>query len=137
MSQNYENAKAQAATASAMSKATVGLLKQVLEESKLLSETKQKICQVIQVAELTNALTAAITRAVHHHQHAEGMAFAIANECVAEVKEQVHEALRAAVEAAPEVVVEEGAEDESLDLLGAVLEDVFSDEALNLVEKKD
>ncbi|TLD04546.1 uncharacterized protein PgNI_12218 [Pyricularia grisea] len=137
MANNYENPEAQAATATAMQTITVGLVNQVLAENPKLAPLAGPVTETTQVVEMATALATAIRRAIHAHKHAEGMAFAIANECVAEAKHQVRAALRAAAEAAPKVVLEEDTEAESLDLLEAVLEDVFADEALNLVEKKD
>ncbi|KAI6315601.1 hypothetical protein MCOR23_008092 [Pyricularia oryzae] len=137
MTNNYENAEAQQATAAEMCQAAQGMLRQVLEQNEQLSKLAGAVCQTTEVAELANALVTAIQRAVHHHQHADGMAFAIANECVAELREQVRKAIRAAVEAAPEFVLEEADEKESLDLLEAILEDVFAEDALNLVQKTE
>lgn len=137
MTNNYENAEAQQATAAEMCQAAQGMLRQVLEQNEQLSKLAGAVCQTTEVAELANALVTAIQRAVHHHQHADGMAFAIANECVAELREQVRKAIRAAVEAAPEFVLEEADEKESLDLLEAILEDVFAEDALVLVQKTE
>ncbi|KAI7914549.1 hypothetical protein M0657_009410 [Pyricularia oryzae] len=137
MTNNYENAEAQQATAAEMCQAAQGMLRQVLEQNEQLSKLAGAVCQTTEVVELANALVTAIQRAVHHHQHADGMAFAIANECVAELREQVRKAIRAAVEAAPEFVLEEADEKESLDLLEAILEDVFAEDALVLVQKTE
>ncbi|TLS23270.1 uncharacterized protein PpBr36_06769 [Pyricularia pennisetigena] len=138
MALRFETAEAQASTAASMDKTATGLLRQVLAEKDSLAALAGAICQATQVADLTTALTAAIRRAVHHHKQAEGLAFAIANECVAEVKEQARDAMRAAAQAAvPPVVLGDDVEDETLDLLAAVLEDAFVEEALDLVEKKD